>query len=187
MRQQTSRARLVKNGIQAQANHGPGALRGRREPRRSIGLKILVAGLLAACVSAPTARTTSLAGCQASPVQYSGGSAYVHAGESIRGQLFYYGGSIGTPSRAIMPPGGSIDEKRSTKVLWVVEGAGESLTIEGATTNGGATYHAEFEEARMPGGHYPSIISLPEPGCWRLTVSSGEAKGVVMFRSAEPA
>ena len=63
------------------------------------------------------------------------------------------------------PPG----EDRNNKILWVSKQRvemGDTLKI--AATLDGTTTKAED---KVDGGPGPSIIDLPQPGCWRLTLS----------------
>jgi hypothetical protein len=58
---------------------------------------------------------------------------------------------------------------RSNKVLWVSRVApepGGSLVIEGRLGGSGAPVRRE-----VPGGPGPSIVDLPDPGCWRLELT----------------
>ncbi|MFI5890050.1 hypothetical protein ACIA5D_08000 [Actinoplanes sp. NPDC051513] len=69
---------------------------------------------------------------------------------------------FGSPLKA--PPA----EDRSNKILWV--------TRVSATTAGDLTIHAKLDgtdetaERKVTGGPGPSIIDLPQAGCWRLTL-----------------
>ena len=82
-----------------------------------------------------------------------------------------------------MPAGGQVAEGRNTKVLWVAEPGGGPLQVRGERTDGAGAFDASFPEASAPGGHYPSIIDLPEHDCWELTVSTAESSGTVTFLS----
>jgi hypothetical protein len=121
------------------------------------------------------------AGCGPSVVEAGTGIPVVAAGE-IEGRLFYADPSAaGRP--ATMPAGGQVAEGRNTKVLWVAEPGGGPLQVRGERTDGAGAFDASSPEALGPGGHYPSIIDLPEPGCWELTVSTAESSGTVTFLS----
>lgn len=69
---------------------------------------------------------------------------------------------FGNPLKA--PPA----EDHNNKILWVSKGpatvAGD-LTITARRAGTGET-----AERKVDGGPGPSIIDLPEPGCWRLTL-----------------
>jgi hypothetical protein len=61
------------------------------------------------------------------------------------------------------------DEDRNNKILWVSKQRvemGDQLKI--AATLDGTAVRAED---KVDGGPGPSIIDLPQPGCWRLTLS----------------
>jgi hypothetical protein len=60
---------------------------------------------------------------------------------------------------------------RNNKILWVsrvTDGAAGSLLID--AVRAGTTTHVRREVAGGPG---PSIINLPQPGCWHLTLRWG--------------
>jgi hypothetical protein len=60
-------------------------------------------------------------------------------------------------------------EKVNNKILWVVRGSGaDPLRIEAVLDGSGRTVHRE-----VAGGPGPSIVDLPEAGCWHLTLDWG--------------
>jgi hypothetical protein len=56
------------------------------------------------------------------------------------------------------------------KILWTLSGsqATRGLTVRGMRTGGSGSFTANF-----PGDtEFPSIISVPSPGCWRLSLTT---------------
>lgn len=79
-----------------------------------------------------------------------------------------------------LPVGGVWPDGRHAKILWVPRkrGAGRTLTI---------TSGAYRQVVPMSGaGDFPSIVSLPRAGCWRLELRSGRLRGVVVVRAVDP-
>jgi hypothetical protein len=120
--------------------------------------------------------------------------------KAYHGKIFSLRGVpwIATPSRAILgflffrPPhangtaalmraGGKMPNGGSTKILWVLTKAGGTgrLTIRGVNLDGPGTMKETVPGSAGPGGNYPSIVTIPTAGCWRLTVRSGSVSGVV--------
>jgi hypothetical protein len=59
----------------------------------------------------------------------------------------------------------------NNKILWVVRESGaEPLRIEAVLDGSGRTVHR-----RVAGGPGPSIVDLPQAGCWHLTLDWGPA------------
>jgi hypothetical protein len=103
----------------------------------------------------------------------------------IIGILFY-------GNRTIHSGGEFPRERLSTKILWLVRRAlaGDQLEIRGTESSG----KTRFEQLERPAlridpkaeyDEFPSIVMIPVPGCWRLELSSGLAKGEVVFKVAE--
>lgn len=162
--------------------------RSARAAARRLILIVFALTLLAvtACTEAVTVGDTAAsATCDPSPVERRGGRAYVRAGDQIEGQLFYYDDTMADVDVAVMPPHGRAGEGRTTKVLWQLSDAvgHAALTVHGTDLTGGGEFEQSFPEAVAPQGDYPSIIELPEPGCWRLSLTVGDAQGVVTVRS----
>lgn len=66
---------------------------------------------------------------------------------------------------------------RNNKILWasrVTHGATRSLLID--AVRAGTTTHVRRE---VPGGPGPSIINLPQPGCWHLTLQWGANRDTI--------
>lgn len=56
----------------------------------------------------------------------------------------------------------------SNKILWVSRPAGPPGDLRITATRDGTT---DPVRRTVPGGPGPSIIDLPQPGCWRLTLT----------------
>lgn len=65
----------------------------------------------------------------------------------------------------------------NNKILWVSKAAHPpgDLVIE-------ATLDRTVETRHVPGGPGPSIIDLPSPGCWRLTLTWPEHRDTMALR-----
>jgi hypothetical protein len=65
-------------------------------------------------------------------------------------------------------------------VLWLAPdsvGAAMSVTAFPEGTGAPVTFH--FQAAGSPADNYPSGLSLPHAGCWRLEVAIGDRKGSI--------
>jgi hypothetical protein len=64
----------------------------------------------------------------------------------------------------------------TNKILWVARqsfGSAPTLKITAQRMNGVAAVGASVESS-VDGGPGPSIVDLPDPGCWRLTLDWGD-------------
>ncbi len=102
----------------------------------------------------------------------------------ITGHLFFVRpGARG--AGAELHTGGFMPDGDSTKILWLIaHGATTStLVIEGRNLTGAGRTHQVFPQAAGSSGiigvHYPSIVVVSTPGCWRFLLSSGAATGTV--------
>jgi hypothetical protein len=72
--------------------------------------------------------------------------------------------------------GGYPDGSRTTKILWVlnVSAPPDTVVITGVKMS---SPHETFQQtfpiagAPGPGGDYPSIVTIPAPGCWQIQVN----------------
>jgi hypothetical protein len=80
--------------------------------------------------------------------------------------------AFGYPLRS--PP----SARRSNKILWVprrTPGAAAAMWIRAQRMEGARRVGVPFIRV-VPGGPGPSIVNLPQPGCWRLTLTwSGQS------------
>ena len=69
------------------------------------------------------------------------------------------------------------------KVLWITRSTGytRKLTIQGERLD--AT--GSFSETYRGFGDYPSYVSVPAPGCWRVTVTTGRVTGRIVFSATD--
>jgi hypothetical protein len=111
-------------------------------------------------------------------------------GRRVIGHLFYYGELLRNQSRDRLSiyTGGELPGGGSTKVLWVVRPLFSSqLIIAGRQLDGPGTFEQKFRSASSTDGTvFPSIVDVPNAGCWLLTVRNGPVIGrfaVVAFAS----
>jgi hypothetical protein len=107
----------------------------------------------------------------------------------ITAHLFYYDSHNPWRSSGLRPfhiyaggttPGG----EQATKILWITpyRGSGKNLTINGVRLDAAGAFRQIFPGA----GYYPSIVRVPDAGCWRLSVQTGKLRGGVVV-AADPA
>ena len=92
----------------------------------------------------------------------------------MNGRLAVYAGGVNPGTRA------------NEKILWIVsrrKRVGPRLVISGRKDGSTAvTYRrrlAEAGSAQVPGHNYPSILDLPVPGCWKLTLRTAKISATV--------
>lgn len=95
-------------------------------------------------------------------------------GEVVNGRLAVYAGGVNPGTRG------------NEKILWIVskrKHVGSRLAISGRKEGSTAvTYRrrlAATGSAQVPGYNYPSILDLPVPGCWRLTLRTAKISATV--------
>jgi hypothetical protein len=137
------------------------------------------------------------AACRASAVHYGtvkqtprgvAGVPWVASTNSaFRGYLFYWGGTRWAHTR---PTSVQIFTTKAhvninPKVLWVaLQHSGSALTIRGRRLDGPGSFDAHYPAA-IGGGQFPSYVSVPTAGCWRVNVRSGSLQGWVTFRATD--
>jgi hypothetical protein len=158
--------------------------------RLALGLAVAAAlATASACMGGSgTAASTASSPCAPSQVHYDANPAfpaslrpvpYVSApsgGSTLAGYLFYYG-AVPRWKRAHPPdfliythgqvPGTTIQ----MKILWTLRGsqAMHGLTVRGKKIDGSGSFTENF----TGGTEFPSIISVPSSGCWRLSLDTG--------------
>ncbi len=74
---------------------------------------------------------------------------------------------------------------RANKILWLLRGsdAGPPLEVK-ATLAGGDVrdVHVRVPPAASPAGNYPSIIDVPQAGCWRFELTWGQQRATINLR-----
>ena len=95
-------------------------------------------------------------------------------GEVVNGRLAVYAGGVNPGTRA------------NEKILWILpprKRVGPRLAISGRKDGSTAvTYRrrlAATGSAQVPGYNYPSILDLPVPGCWKLTLRTAKISATV--------
>lgn len=97
-------------------------------------------------------------------------------------------------TEASIYPGAFYPGGRGTKLLWVPANPnriGTSLAIIGRRMDrpGNFRQQAGVAYGQTPplvGPMFPSIVNVPSPGCWTLTVRTGRTAGISVFRALEP-
>ena len=148
-------------------------------------LPIVVLALVAGVVPNGSAADARTAPCLGARVHYEAGPhrdlrrlPWVAAGRSgseVVGYLFYYTAELRSGARFRIYPGGELPGGGSTKILWVPRRPlSSTLSILGRRLHGAGTFRQDVRSARGPSGIvFPSIVDVPEPGCWLLTVGTG--------------
>jgi hypothetical protein len=99
-------------------------------------------------------------------------------GRQIVGYRFYYGPELRSTERLTIYVGGELPGGGSTKILWVPRQPGSSLlTITGERLDRPGRF-VQVERPARAGGRtvFPSIVNVPEAGCWRLTLRNGRGR-----------
>jgi hypothetical protein len=118
--------------------------------------------------------------CDATPVGADNAARVVPARSGISGMW-----SWTTPEGgALLYAGGRTPTGGNTKVLWRARPRGGTLVVNGSRLDGQGAFRQEFRGAGGPQpGYWPSIVVIPEAGCWLLTVrivGQSGAAGIVV-------
>jgi hypothetical protein len=164
--------------------------------KRALAVAVVVvgAGIVPASVAALDGQATA---CRASAVHYAdaGGTPLGVAGvpwiastnSAFRGYLFYWGGTPWARTRASKARifTAKAHVKINPKVLWVaLEHSGGALTIRGTRLDDRGSFSARYPAA-IGGRQFPSYVSVPTAGCWRVDVRSGAVHGAVTFAATD--
>lgn len=78
----------------------------------------------------------------------------------------------------------TIASTRKNKVLWIVKEPrfGSPLTISGENVNGAGAVEIEQPADSDPGEIYPTIVDVPNPGCWEFHLSWNGNRGTVKLQ-----
>ncbi|MGH3002335.1 MAG: hypothetical protein ACRDM1_06700 [Gaiellaceae bacterium] len=106
---------------------------------------------------------------------------------AFRAHLFYYGATPWAKSKKLGARIFTTRVKRSVnpKVLWIprrVSGA-RTMLIRGRRLDASGSFTKS--EHVVSGGAFASYVLVPQPGCWRVTVSSGTLSGSVVFAAVD--
>lgn len=117
----------------------------------------------------------------------------------IVGMIFGYDAKlqtdVGRPRFALWTGGTAPAGGPAMKVLWIVMNPhlGLSILVHGQKLGGRRSFVVargsitqDASSAPAEGFEYPSIVNIPSPGCWRLTVSSGAVKGSLVVAAYRP-
>jgi hypothetical protein len=94
--------------------------------------------------------------------------------------------------KAMIPAGGHFPGGPNTKFLWWAPHPGASLAVVGQRLDvpGGfrAVFNSAYGDVGNQGGQtiFPSIIDVPQAGCWSLTLRTGRSAGQVVFQVVAP-
>jgi hypothetical protein len=159
---------------------------------------VAVTGLscLALAVTLAQAGTSAApARCGAAPVQYGGNgflprerAPWVSAGsgsDRIAGFLYVHELNLG--DARVRKAGLTIYAGRQNKIAWVprrLDGIGKWLTITARQLDGRGAIRWRFPRA-IPLS-FPSGLTLPTPGCWRLSLRSGGRRWTLDVRAIAP-
>ncbi len=127
--------------------------------------------------------------CPATPV-YQGGQGILSTApwvqaqpvsSGIRGYLFYaQSATTKSGTYRFLHTGGDYPDGSTTKILWIVDHpqASGPLQIDGTDlSHPGKTFHQTIAGE----GEIPSIVVVPNAGCWHLQITSGSAKGAIIL------
>jgi hypothetical protein len=147
--------------------------------------------------SNPVARATSLKRCTSTLVHYTrykgapAGLAQLPwiaaspASTGLVGHLFYYDRLNAwrqkhLPGLRLYSAGQSPDGRISMKVLWESRrGTTLGLAVRGRRLDGSGSFSQQLSPTSSNPRQFPSIIDVPAPGCWRLTLTAGNATATV--------
>jgi hypothetical protein len=166
-------------------------------------LAVLALLVLAGCGSeaAPPDRAAAPAGCASPRVHHSpypGGDESLSGIPWLRGEprsaglvalLWYWREDWGRSPDARIFTGGVAPEGYNAKTMWVFlapqarDRAGSELVIEARNLDAPGKWRETFGAISYAGQEgapsYASIIDLPSPGCWRLTLRTGSLEAHV--------
>jgi hypothetical protein len=175
----------------------------RRELRPAhFGARACSLTFLAAVLSGGThnaAAPLSSTACDASPVHYTpykgvgpglaslSWVAALPASSGLVGHLFYYDKQNTwrlrhAPRLHIYTMGLSPDGGTSMKILWEflrTKHVPLTLSVRGQRLGGRGSLSQELSPTTSGPSQFPSIISVPTPGCWQLTLGTGRGAGRV--------
>jgi hypothetical protein len=148
--------------------------------------------VLPALLFAAAAIASPAATCPGTTVHYGAtrvGLPWIKAG-AVTGHLFAYGGRTlmdgrvnGSDGLVLYTGGGSADA--AMKVLWSARGRPSSwLVLSGRRLDGVGVFRQRFRANRA--GDFPSIVKIPDVGCWRLSLRAGRMRAAVVVRAVEP-
>jgi hypothetical protein len=83
-------------------------------------------------------------------------------------------------------PGASFAQQDSAKVLWILQHTPDPspyhMTVAGTPLTGRGGFTQRLTHSAFGGHQFPSIVDVPNPGCWRLQVAAGTLHASVVIR-----
>lgn len=158
----------------------------------------------AASQSSPTTIKQEYASCPSALIQYGGLPAgarsvgvppslpWIATGSrEITGSMFYYHSPVFSHRirRAVIGVGGRAGGGGATKILWWVQGSGATrLMVTGERLDAAGSFRQTIP-GPSPGRNtfFPSIITVPTTGCWRLDLQAGSTAGSVTLKAVTAA
>lgn len=175
---------------------------------RRVAIGVVLAGVLAGCSvggsgaggSFPVTTKRESAVCPSVRVQYGGLPAGARSvgvpsdlpwvattSGDVTGSLFYYHSPVFSHrmARAVVGVGGRAGGGVATKILWWVRGRGASrLTVTGHRLDSSGSFQQTIAGHSLGRStFFPSIITVPTIGCWRLDLQAGSAAGSLTIRA----
>jgi hypothetical protein len=150
-----------------------------------------------AAASEPAIRASSLRRCDSTLVHYTryeGAAAGLAqlpwiaaspASAGLVGHLFYYDPLNSwkqkhLPGLRLYSGGEGPNGRISMKILWESRrGSARDLSVRGRRLDGSGSFSQQLPPASSNQRQFPSIIDVPAPGCWRLTLTTGTVKASV--------
>lgn len=111
-------------------------------------------------------------------------------GRQVDGYLFYYREALEDPRVKANPglvtyTGGVVQGRFSTKILWAPRrGSFATMLVQGSRLDGPGAFTDRLQ--RASGVVFPSIVAIPEPGCWRLTLRYGQVSARLAVLAISP-
>ncbi len=147
--------------------------------------------MLPALVLAAAAIASPSTTCSATTVHYGAtrvGVPWIKAG-GFTGHLFAYGARTlmdgrvnGSDGLVLYTGGGSADP--AMKVLWTARRRPAAwLVLSGHRVDAAGVFAQRFRANRA--GQFPSIVKIPDAGCWRLSLKAGRLRATVLVRAVE--
>jgi hypothetical protein len=118
------------------------------------------------------------------------------ADAGLVGLIWYSSPHWGRVRDARIWAGGKAPDGANTKILWVFLGrdapdrAGPILHVSGRRMDGPGRFIDSFPGVGYEGAEgapsYASIVDIPRPGCWRLTLTTGSVRATVDMHAVRP-
>lgn len=112
---------------------------------------------------------------------------WVKLGTAGRAYLFFYAaeladGRVNQSPDVVMYTGGGTSAF-STKILWAPTKPGRLAAVTGTRLDGPGAF---TQRLTASGRAFPSIVSIPNAGCWRLTLRTGKTRATLVVRAVDP-